>query len=129
MARMEEYRRICHARTSPLTGDLIHVPPAGHPGIQSAPNHSKGTDQPPVKPSECPESGNELIGGIVFNALLTRIGVAMQSRLVVDERGAAGVEHGLIIGLVVVVIIGAAGTLGGMLLGWLDGDGAGLSAP
>jgi pilus assembly protein Flp/PilA len=65
----------------------------------------------------------------VFNALLTRIGVTLQSRLVVDEKGAAAVEHGLIVGLVAVVIIGAVGTLGGMLLGWVGGDSGGLSSP
>jgi pilus assembly protein Flp/PilA len=65
----------------------------------------------------------------VFNALLTRIGFALQSRLVVEERGAAAVERGLIVGLVAVVIIGVVGTLGGMLLGWADGGNGGLSAP
>ncbi len=68
----------------------------------------------------------------MFNALLTRIGVTMQSKLVAmknDERGATAVEYGLIVGLIAVVIIGAVGTLGGTLLGWFNDINDGLSTP
>ena len=63
----------------------------------------------------------------MFNALLTRTGVALQSRLVSDERGATAVEYGLIVGLIAVVIIGAVGTLGGTLLGWFPTAGSGTN--
>jgi pilus assembly protein Flp/PilA len=59
----------------------------------------------------------------MFNAAMTRIGVAMQSTLnsvTDDEKGATAVEYGLIVGLIAVVIIGAVGTLGGTLLGWFN---------
>ena len=59
----------------------------------------------------------------MFNAAMTRIGVAMQSTLTSvkdDEKGATAVEYGLIVGLIAVVIIGAVGTLGGTLLGWFN---------
>jgi pilus assembly protein Flp/PilA len=65
----------------------------------------------------------------MFNALLTRIGVTLQSKLVSDERGATAVEYGLIVGLIAVVIIGAVGTLGGTLLGWFNDINDGLSTP
>jgi pilus assembly protein Flp/PilA len=68
----------------------------------------------------------------MFNALLTRIGVTAQSKLVAiktDERGATAVEYGLIVGLIAVVIIGAVGTLGGTLLGWFNDINDGLSTP
>jgi pilus assembly protein Flp/PilA len=65
----------------------------------------------------------------MFNALLTRIGVTLQSKLVSDERGATAVEYGLIVGLIAVVIIGAVGTLGGTLLGWFEGINDELSTP
>ena len=56
----------------------------------------------------------------MFNALLARVGVTVQSRFVVDERGATAVEHGVIVGLVAIVILGAVGTLGGTLFGWFS---------
>ena len=62
----------------------------------------------------------------MFNALLTRIGVTLQSKLVSDERGATAVEYGLIVGLIAVVIIGAVGSLGGTLLGWFNDINDGL---
>ncbi len=65
----------------------------------------------------------------MFNALLTRIGVTLQSKLVSDEKGATAVEYGLIVGLIAVVIIGAVGTLGGTLLGWFNDINDGLSTP
>ena len=68
----------------------------------------------------------------MFNALLTRIGVTLQSRLVAiknDDRGATAVEYGLIVGLIAVVIIGAVGTLGGTLLGWFNDINTGLGTP
>jgi pilus assembly protein Flp/PilA len=65
----------------------------------------------------------------MFNALLTRIGVTLHSKLVSDEKGATAVEYGLIVGLIAVVIIGAVGTLGGTLLGWFNDINTGLSAP
>jgi pilus assembly protein Flp/PilA len=63
------------------------------------------------------------LGENMFIARMTRLGVALQSRLVAatrDETGATAVEYGLIVGLIAVVIIGAVGTLGGTLLGWFD---------
>ena len=65
----------------------------------------------------------------MFNALLTRIGVTLQSRLVADEKGATAVEYGLIVGLIAVVIIGAVGTLGRTLFGWFGDINAELSTP
>lgn len=65
----------------------------------------------------------------MFNALLTQIGVTLQSKLVSDEKGATAVEYGLIVGLIAVVIIGAVGTLGGTLLGWFNDINDGLSTP
>lgn len=62
----------------------------------------------------------------MFNALLTRFGVVVKSRLIADERGASAVEYGLIVGLIAVVIVGAVGTLGGTLLGWFNDINAGL---
>jgi Flp pilus assembly pilin Flp len=69
------------------------------------------------------------LGGTVFNALLTRTGVAMRSWLVSDERGAAAIEHGLIVGLIAVVIISAIGSGGGTLFGWFNDIDGGQSAP
>lgn len=69
------------------------------------------------------------LGEIMFNALLTRIGVTLQSKLVNDEKGATAVEYGLIVGLIAVVIIGAVGTLGGTLLGWFNDINGGLTTP
>ena len=65
----------------------------------------------------------------MFNALLTRIGVGLHHKLLFDERGVVGVEHGLIVGLIAVVILGALGSLGGTLFGWFDGIDDGLSSP
>jgi pilus assembly protein Flp/PilA len=65
----------------------------------------------------------------MFNALLTRIGVTLQSKLVADEKGATAVEYGLIVGLIAVVIIGAVGTLGQTLFGWFGDINDGLSTP
>jgi pilus assembly protein Flp/PilA len=65
----------------------------------------------------------------MFNAQMTRIGVAVQSRiagLVNEDKGATAVEYGLIVGLIAVVIIGAVGTLGGTLLGWFNDINTGL---
>jgi pilus assembly protein Flp/PilA len=67
--------------------------------------------------------------GIVFNALLTRTGIALRSRLVCDEKGAAAIEHGLIVGLIAVVIISAIGAGGGTLFGWFNDIDGGQSAP
>jgi pilus assembly protein Flp/PilA len=50
------------------------------------------------------------LGETMFNAQMTRIGVALHSRingLVKEDKGAAAVEYGLIVGLIAVVIIGA----------------------
>ena len=74
----------------------------------------------------------DTLGETMFNALLTRFGVAMQARLVTDEKGATAVEYGLIVGLIAVVIIGAVGTLGGTLLGWfndINGELGGAGTP
>jgi pilus assembly protein Flp/PilA len=65
----------------------------------------------------------------MFNALLTRIGVTLQSRLVDDEKGATAVEYGLIVGLIAVVIIGAVGALGGTILGWFNDINGQLTTP
>ena len=65
----------------------------------------------------------------MFNAAMTRIGVAMHTMmtaLVDDDKGATAVEYGLIVGLIAVVIIGAVGTLGGTLLGWFNDINTGL---
>lgn len=56
----------------------------------------------------------------MFNALLTRIGVTLQSRLVSDEKGATAVEYGLIVGLIAVAIIATVGLLGGTLNGMFE---------
>jgi pilus assembly protein Flp/PilA len=65
-----------------------------------------------------------IIGGeTMFNATITRIGVAIQSALGAatrDEKGATAVEYGLIVGLIAVVIIGAVTALGGTLNGWFE---------
>lgn len=57
----------------------------------------------------------------MFAAALTRLGVAVQSRLVREEKGATAVEYGLIVGLIAVVIIGAVALLGGALDGLFTG--------
>lgn len=54
----------------------------------------------------------------MFNALLTRFAVTLQSKLVTDDEGATAVEYGLIVGLIAVVIIAAVGVLGGLLNGF-----------
>jgi pilus assembly protein Flp/PilA len=56
----------------------------------------------------------------MFNALLTRIGVTLQSKLVSDEKGATAVEYGLIVGLIAVAIIATVGLLGGTLNGMFE---------
>jgi pilus assembly protein Flp/PilA len=56
----------------------------------------------------------------VFNSALTRLGVAIKSRLVRDEEGATAVEYGLIVGLIAVVIIAAVILLGQNLDGMFD---------
>lgn len=56
----------------------------------------------------------------MFNSALTRVGVAIKSRLVRDEQGATAVEYGLIVGLIAVVIIGAVAILGGTLSGFFE---------
>ncbi len=56
----------------------------------------------------------------MFNAAMTRIGVALQSRIATvkdDEKGATAVEYGLIVGLIAVVIIAAVTLLGTNLNG------------
>lgn len=65
----------------------------------------------------------------MFNALQIRIGVRLQHRLLFDEKGMLAVEHGLIVGLIAVVILGAAGGIGGTLLGWFGEINGGLSSP
>jgi pilus assembly protein Flp/PilA len=60
------------------------------------------------------------LGENMFNAALTRIGVALQSKLVKDDTGATAVEYGLIVGLIAVVIIAAVGILGGLLNGFFE---------
>ena len=76
--------------------------------------------QPPADPEGAPESGNELIGGMMFNALPARLRVVLQSRLVAGETGAMAVENGIIAGLIAIVVICAVGALGGAVLGWAD---------
>ncbi len=56
----------------------------------------------------------------MFNSALTRLGVAIKSRLVRDEEGATAVEYGLIVGLIAVVIIAAVILLGQNLDGMFD---------
>lgn len=58
------------------------------------------------------------LGETMFNALLTRFAVTLQSKLVKDDEGATAVEYGLIVGLIAVVIIAAVGVLGGLLNGF-----------
>ncbi|HWM34349.1 MAG TPA: Flp family type IVb pilin [Pseudolysinimonas sp.] len=63
------------------------------------------------------------LGETMFNALLTRFGVALHTTLTDvknDEEGATAVEYGLIVGLIAVVIIGAVVTLGGLLNGFFE---------
>ena len=58
------------------------------------------------------------LGETMFNAPMTRIGVALQSRfaaLVENEKGATAVEYGLIVGLIAVALIGALGLMSGAL--------------
>ncbi len=55
---------------------------------------------------------------MMVDALLTRIGSTVHSRLVADEDGATAVESAIIAVLVAVIAIGVIGTLGGTLLGW-----------
>jgi pilus assembly protein Flp/PilA len=65
-----------------------------------------------------------IIGGeTMFNAQLTRIGVALQSKLTAikaDDKGATAVEYGLIVGLIAVVIVAAVTLLGTKLDGLFD---------
>ena len=52
----------------------------------------------------------DTLGETMFNAQMTRFGVALNRKiatLVKNESGAAAVEYGLIVGLIAVVIIGA----------------------
>ena len=59
----------------------------------------------------------------MFNAAMTRIGVALQSKIATvkdDEKGATAVEYGLIVGLIAVVIIAAVTLLGTNLDGLFD---------
>ncbi len=65
----------------------------------------------------------------MFNALLTRIGVTLKTKLVSDERGATAVEYGLIVGLIAVAIIVAVGLLGGTLNGMFETVNDELSGP
>ena len=58
---------------------------------------------------------NNTLGETMFNNLLTRFGVAIQSKFVADDKGATAVEYGLIDGLIAVVIIAAVTLLGGNL--------------
>jgi pilus assembly protein Flp/PilA len=58
------------------------------------------------------------LGETMFNALLTRIGVAVHikyAKLVADDRGATAVEYGLIVGLIAIALIGALGVASGAL--------------
>jgi pilus assembly protein Flp/PilA len=63
----------------------------------------------------------------MFNALLTRIGVTLHSKLVSDEKGATAIESGLIVGLIAVIIIGVVGTIGPTVWGWFAGIDPGIS--
>jgi pilus assembly protein Flp/PilA len=65
----------------------------------------------------------------VFDALLTRTGAALQSRLVTDEKGATAVEYGLIVGLIAVAIIATVGLLGGTLNGMIEAVNDELTGP
>jgi pilus assembly protein Flp/PilA len=65
----------------------------------------------------------------MFNALLTRIGVTLKTKLVSGERGATAVEYGLIVGLIAVAIIVAVGLLGGTLNGMFETVNDELSGP
>jgi pilus assembly protein Flp/PilA len=56
----------------------------------------------------------------MFNAQMTRIGVALHSKitsLVEDEKGATAVEYGLIVGLIAITLITALGLVSGALQG------------
>ena len=58
------------------------------------------------------------LGETMFNAPMTRIGVALHSKftaLVESDRGATAVEYGLIVGLIAVALIGALGLMSGAL--------------
>jgi pilus assembly protein Flp/PilA len=60
------------------------------------------------------------LGETMFNALLTRIGVALHikyAKLVEDDKGATAVEYGLIVGLIAIALIGALGLMSGALQG------------
>ena len=60
------------------------------------------------------------LGETMFNAQMTRIGVALHSKfatLVENEKGATAVEYGLIVGLIAIALIGALGFASGALQG------------
>jgi Flp pilus assembly pilin Flp len=65
----------------------------------------------------------------MFNALLIKVGIALKSGRLSDERGVLAIEHGLIVGLIAVVIIGAAGSLAGTVFEWFSGTGGGAFVP
>jgi Flp pilus assembly pilin Flp len=65
----------------------------------------------------------------MVDALLTRIGSTVHSRLVVEEDGATAVESAIIAVLIAVIAIGVVGTLGGTLLGWFADPDPTLTAP
>ena len=58
------------------------------------------------------------LGETMFNAQMTRLGVALHSKfatLVSNEKGATAVEYGLIVGLIAIALIGALGVASGAL--------------
>lgn len=78
------------------------------------------SDQPPDDP-DGPGSGNSYWGETtMLTNLLTRAGVALQSKFVADDKGASAVEYGLIVGLIAAVIIAAVTLLGTTVDGVFD---------
>jgi pilus assembly protein Flp/PilA len=65
----------------------------------------------------------------MFNAQMTRIGVALHSKfaaLVENEKGATAVEYGLIVGLIAVTLVLALTAVSGALNGLFNGIAATL---
>ena len=56
----------------------------------------------------------------MFNNLMTRLVVKVQSRFIREDEGATAVEYGLIVGLIAAIIIVAVALLGNNILGMFN---------